>query len=143
MPTRPHVAHEVRQAGRFGLVGLAATLLHLTLAQAALWLGTGPLAGNLIGFVAAFVLGLLGHYHFTFPGRGPFGRALRRYGAIAVAGFLVNNVVLIGLVALGWVSEAAALAIAILLVPALTFLASRFWGFSSHPAAISPISDAE
>ena len=120
---------EAGTAARFGLVGIAATLTHLVVAQGALALGLSPVASNIVGFIAAFVTGLVGHYHFTFPGTGSFGRAFRRYGVIALAGFLFNNVVLIGLMATGRVSEQVSLLVAILIVPATTFVASRFWGF--------------
>jgi putative flippase GtrA len=120
---------EAGTAARFGLVGAGATLTHLAVAQAVLAMGLSPVASNIIGFAVAFLAGLVGHYHFTFPGTGSFGRAFRRYGVIALGGFLFNNVVLIGLMATGRVSEQISLLVAILIVPATTFIASRFWGF--------------
>lgn len=122
---------EGAKAARFGLVGAAATLMHLVAAQAVLATGVAPVAANAAGFAAAFGLGLLGHYHFTFRAAGPFARALRRYGVIAIGGFLVNNLALAALVASGRVGDGVALATAILLVPAATFLASRLWGFAA------------
>ena len=127
------VSDALRQAGRFGLVGIAATLTHLGVAQIVFRMSGEPLLANGVGFAVAFFVGLLGHYHFTFPGQKSPLRAFCRYGVIAVIGFLANNVVLIGLVAWGWVGEAFALSVAILVVPAGTYLASRFWGFSTTP----------
>jgi putative flippase GtrA len=126
----PDAISELLRAGRFALVGLGATLIHLAVAQAALAMDVlSPLSANLLGFCVAFVAGFLGHHHFTFERSAAFGTAFRRYGVIALIGFLVNNVVLIGLTRGGYLGEATALTIAILIVPAGTFVASRFWGF--------------
>lgn len=130
---------EVGKAVRFGVVGVGATLTHLAVAQTALAVGLSPLIANVIGFTMGFLTGLLGHHHFTFPGTGPFGRAFRRYGVIALAGFGINNAVLLGLEATGRVSPQFSLTVAILIVPALSFIASRYWGFaSSHPKEDQP-----
>ena len=125
-------AGAVRRIGRFGIVGLAATAIHLAVAQAALlFAGLSPFAANVAGFLVAFLAGFAGHQWFTFRSATPLRQAFRRYGAIALTGFAVNNIILAGLVATGFVSEALALAFAILIVPAGTFLASRFWGFKT------------
>lgn len=125
---------EAGTVGRFGLIGVAATLTHLGVAQAALALMPESVwLANLIGFVIAMLVGFFGHQYFTFGGKAPFWQAFWRYFLIAIAGFAVNNGVLVGLVGLGLVAKPVALTIAILVVPAGTFLASRFWGF--RPAA--------
>lgn len=125
------IQDEAGKAGRFGLVGLAATAVHLGIAQLALLLwGAAPWLANLIGFAAAFTVGLAGHQWFTFRGVAPLQRSVWRYGAIALAGLLATNIVLEGLRASGALSDAAALTIAILVVPAISFVASRFWGFA-------------
>lgn len=132
MQTQTTKLAELLKAGRFALVGVAATLIHLGVAQAAL--ATGGLSvfwANALGFVVAFVAGFLGHQYFTFNRAAPFWQAFRRYGVIALGGFIVNNVVLFGLVQAQILIEAVALAIAIAVVPIGTFLASRFWGFQS------------
>ncbi len=122
---------EIFMAVRFGLVGAGATVAHLVVSQSVLAAGLAPVQiANVIGFLVALVAGFLGHHHFSFRGRAPFGRAFRRYGVIALCGFLANNVILFALVAADVVSQKTALTIAILAIPAATFLASRFWGFS-------------
>lgn len=128
------VRSEGAKAARFGLVGAAATLVHLVTAQGILAASVPPMAANAAGFVVAFGFGLLGHYHFTFRAAGPFARAVRRYGVISISGFLVNNLVLVALVSSGRVGDGIAVATAILVVPAATFLASRLWGFSAPRA---------
>lgn len=125
------IRSEAGKVVRFGLVGLTATLIHLAVAQIALLAGMPPEMANANGFVVAFLAGLVGHYRFTFPGTGSFGRAFWRYGVIALAGFAVNNVVLFGLEASGWVSAQVSLTVAVLIVPVGTFFLSRLWGFTS------------
>ncbi len=128
---RSKSVEEAKRVGRFGLVGLAATLTHLGVATFANGvLGVEPFLANVIGFVIAFAVGFGGHQWFTFANEAPFFRALRRYGLIALLGFAVNNVVLSAALALDVIGETAALAAAVLVVPAGTFLASRLWGFA-------------
>lgn len=123
---------ELFQALRFGLVGGLSTLVHMAVAQGLLASELVALGwANVIGFVTAFFVSFLGHYHFSFQRNTPFLRSMLRYGVIAVMGFAVNNFVLIGLVALNILPEAVALAIAIIIVPLGTFIASRFWGFTA------------
>lgn len=58
------------RVARFGLVGVAATLLHagvLTLLKTGLQMATGP--ANLIGFLVAFGLSMYGQQRFTFQDR--------------------------------------------------------------------------
>ncbi len=128
----PSARAELSKALRFAIVGGLATLVHLGVAMAALALGAGAFQGNALGFGVAFIAGLVGHFYFTFGLSNGFGRSAWRYGVIAFAGFAVNNGLLAGLKAAKATPDSAALAIAILVVPAGTFLAARFWGFVSH-----------
>lgn len=58
------------RAGRFGLVGIAATLGYLALAAALEYLTAMPSALiNAISLGASLLLSYLGHYHFTFASR--------------------------------------------------------------------------
>lgn len=123
---------EVQTAFRFALVGGAATLTHLVMAQVSLAAGFATAAqANVAGFLLAFLVGLLGHYYFTFAQQGSLTRATWRYSVIAVAGFLVNATVLFVLMRVNRIDEAVSLAIAITIVPAGTFIASRLWGFTA------------
>ena len=124
------MAREAGFAGRFGLVGLAATLVHLCFVWTLIRLDLAPpLLANLIAFCVAFGVSFTGHYHWSFQSRMPRRRAAARFGLIALAGFLTGTVVLAGLIRAGVLPPEWAAAIATLVVPAVTFLASRFWGF--------------
>ncbi|WP_095588807.1 GtrA family protein [Actibacterium ureilyticum] len=123
---------ELIQALRFGLVGGLSTLVHMAVAQGLLAFDLASLGwSNVLGFVTAFFVSFFGHYHFSFQRNTPFLRSMGRYGVIALMGFAVNNFVLIGLVAMNVLPESVALAIAIIIVPVGTFVASRFWGFTA------------
>lgn len=123
---------ELFQAVRFGLVGGLSTLVHMVVAQGLLATELASLGwSNVVGFVIAFFVSFLGHYHFSFQRNTPFLRSMLRYGVIALMGFAVNNFVLLGLVSMNVLPEAVALAVAIIIVPVGTFIASRFWGFTA------------
>lgn len=68
------------RVARFGLVGIAATLLHaavLALLKTGLEMATGP--ANLIGFLVAFGLSMYGQQRFTFQDRLQ-GQRMNRLG---------------------------------------------------------------
>ncbi len=79
---RPSFGREAARAGRFAVVGVAATFVHgaiyLSLVSADL---ASPRLANVAGFVVAFLVSLAGQYGWTFadrtggsPGRDGGGR---------------------------------------------------------------------
>ncbi|MCK0714082.1 GtrA family protein [Chromohalobacter sarecensis] len=125
------LAGEAGTAARFGLVGGIATGVHLLVAGAllGLWSEMSEFAANLVAFLAAFQVSLIGHRRVTFRRRG---RA-KRFFLVAALGFALNNGVLAALLAVTPLSGFIAVAIATLTVPVLTYLASRFWAFGAPP----------
>ncbi|WP_419307932.1 GtrA family protein [Chromohalobacter israelensis] len=121
------LAGEAGTAARFGLVGIAATGVHLLVAGVLLgtWPSMSEFLANVVAFLAAFQVSLMGHRRVTFRRRG---RA-KRFFLVALAGFVLNNGVLGTLLATTPVQGFLAVAIATLTVPVLTYLASRFWAF--------------
>ncbi|ABE58602.1 GtrA family protein [Chromohalobacter israelensis] len=121
------LAGEAGTAARFGLVGIAATGVHLLVAGVLLgtWPSMSEFLANVVAFLAAFQVSLMGHRRVTFRRRG---RA-KRFFLVALAGFGLNNGVLGTLLATTPVQGFLAVAIATLTVPVLTYLASRFWAF--------------
>ncbi|MDX9875209.1 MAG: GtrA family protein [Spongiibacteraceae bacterium] len=120
----------VAEAGklcRFVLVGLLATAVHLAVAALVLWLRPGTLEFlvNLIAFAVAFQVSLVGHRLYTFRSNG----SGRRFLLVALFGFLCNNGLLAAALALTPLEGLAAITLSTLLVPAVTYLASRFWAF--------------
>ncbi len=124
---------ELWRLGRFGLVGLSATLVHAGVyaALAALTLSSA-LAANFIGYACAVLVSLVGHSHWTFAGHGQ-----QSTGAALTARFMVTSLSSLGLnTLLVWlvVHQAQlhplwAVPGMILIVPLLTYLLMKHWVF--------------
>jgi putative flippase GtrA len=120
---------EVWRITRFGIVGIVATLTHMAVAHAGLALLTNsPYLASLAGFLSAFCVSYLGHYHFTFGADSVHSKALPRFVAIAVTGFLTSLVVIKAVTFYGLPPDVS-LTVSILLIPGLTYIASRLWAF--------------
>lgn len=121
---------ELLLAGRFALVGIVATLTHMLVVWALIELTLLPsLLANLMAFLTAFVVSFIGHYHWSFQRAGSPRRAMMRLFLISSSVFVINTVLLASLLRAGWMSNSAAAIMAAGVVPAISFLASRFWGF--------------
>ena len=120
------------QYGRFVVVGLGATLVHVAVYVATIELaGVAPLAANALGFATAVTISFLGHQHWTFrDAPGESGRnALLRFWGVALLGFLLNTL-FVQLVTgtLGW-SYDWAIPPMVAITPVITFLLSKLWVF--------------
>jgi putative flippase GtrA len=126
---------EVLALGRFGLVGIAATLIHVTAAGLLIKQANAPaLAANAFAFCCAFLVSFTGHYFWSFSKPGLWRRALWRFFLIAAGGFILNNVLLLSLLETGWFSPLVSTVTSIFIIPLFSFLGSRYWGFRrSHP----------
>ena len=119
----------VPEAGRFALVGAAATATHLAVGLSLIWVGVPPLAANPLAFAAAFGVSFDGHRRWTFAkATTPIRRSLPRFGVVALAGLALNEAALSALLATG-TAPMAALAIAVSLAAASTYVLSRAWAF--------------
>lgn len=119
------------QGWRFVVVGLAATATHvacgLILAEAA---GLAPIWANLLAFCIALFVSYLGNHSWTFAARGAHAFHFPRFTAIALAGLSLNQgivYVMVGVMALDY---RVALAVVVLVVPALSFMLNRGWVFA-------------
>jgi putative flippase GtrA len=122
---------ELLLASRFGLVGLAATAVHLAIVTLLIRLGLTPLLANLVAFLCAFGVSFCGHYFWTFRSAAGITRAVLRFFLIAVGGFLINSALLALLLHWTTLNSTTCALIAVLVVPVLSFLASKFWGFAA------------
>jgi putative flippase GtrA len=129
MPMRTALA-EVRRIVRFGMVGVAATLTHIVVANAVLALVTGSAyVASAVGFAVAFAVSYLGHYHFTFAKDNGHGQSLPRFFLVALTGFLGSLLVLKVIATQAAIPQAVSLTLSILVIPGLTYLAARIWAF--------------
>lgn len=113
---------------RFGLVGLLATAIHLSVVWWLIAAKIPALPANLIAFLSAFVVSFIGHYHWSFRSRAHPARALARFFVIAGMVLLANSTLLTLLLRAGWPSTVAAFTAAAM-VPVLNYLAGRLWVF--------------
>jgi putative flippase GtrA len=121
---------EAGRIARFGFVGLTAMATHIAVANVALAYAFGSAyVASLSGFLVAFCVSYLGHYHFTFGEGQGHTKALPRFFLVAVSGFLASLLVLKVIATYGSVPPAASLTVSILVIPGLTYLAARLWAF--------------
>jgi len=127
----------IKQIGWFVAVGCAAAATHWAVAVGCVeGLGLPPLAANAAGWLVAFVVSFTGHYRLTFRHlASPWTIAARRFFLISACGFLLNEA------SYAWLLHATPLRYDILLalilvaLAVLTFLASRLWAFRRKSAA--------
>ncbi|MFO1123112.1 MAG: GtrA family protein [Hyphomicrobiales bacterium] len=82
----------LHQAGRFIVVGLAATAVHIMTALAVnAIVGLSPLWSNVAGFLGAVSVSYLGNWYWTFDAESRHGFALPRFLGVALLGFAVNH----------------------------------------------------
>jgi putative flippase GtrA len=118
------------QVLRFGGVGGAATVLHVTVALAVQTLFQAPgQVANLAGFAAAVLLSYLGHARYTFGVDAQSGPQFARFLLLSGLGLATSSAT-VWLVAtkLGFGFTVAMVAVAIV-VPTASYLAMRFWVF--------------
>ena len=124
------VSREAVLGLRFGLVGAAATILHIlaVVAVIGLW-GISALQANVAAFSLAVLVSFLGNYYWTFGEPGRPMVALSRFIFIALVGFLVNNAALAVVLDRAWFSPVLASVCCAAIVPVVSFAGSRLWGF--------------
>ncbi len=126
------MAVELLRLVKFGALGAVATGVHMAVAVGlTTLLAMNPYLANLVAFLLAFLVSYAGHYYVTFAGLADrFLGPIRAFFVIAALGFLANNGLLLWLLGRHFLGESQALIIAALIVPAISFLAARFWAFA-------------
>lgn len=129
----------IGQMFRFGLIGVAATLLHMVVGVTLIDAGWPALVANATAFAIAFAVSFMGHFGYSFPDRATDPRrALIRFAVVACAGFAVNETMLAVLIWLDLVAHIPGLVLATGTAAVLTFFASRNWAFRSRDPAAAP-----
>jgi putative flippase GtrA len=115
----------------FVAVGCAAALTHLGVVVVLVSRhGQLPLAANVVGWLAAFIVSFAGHWLLTFRSQqAPLWRAARRFFGVSAAGFAANEFAYALL--LQWSSWRYDLVLALVLVgvAVITYLLSSRWAF--------------
>lgn len=130
---RKRLRREMVIAARFGLVGMVSTTIHILV----VWLLLvstvfSPIVANTLAFLTAFGVSFVGNYRWTFGSPGNVGRAIKRFLLISVSAFVMNTLLLAILLRGEWFSPIVAAIFSAAVVPFITFVTSRFWGFQSQ-----------
>lgn len=105
--------------------------VHLLIVSLLVPLGQPPLFANFPGFLIAFQVSYFGHRYWTFREQGQSGpSSYLKLLAVSLSSFAANEGLYAMLLHLGF-GYRAGLAAVLILVSAITFLASRFWVFRS------------
>lgn len=133
---------ELGSAGKFAIVGIAATLTHAAVATSLLESNIlSAFPANTGGFISAFCVSFAGHYYWSFSHirseRGMM-RAMARFLVVALSGFALNTAILALWLQLTPWPELVGILFAIAIVPGLTFAAARLWAFSHKPQSNEP-----
>lgn len=122
--------HELKTLVRFGVIGIAATAVHVTIVFLLIERANAqPILANLIAFAFAFVVSFSGQYYWTFRSKRRISSAVTRFFLVAFSAFLVNNVVLITLLDMDLMQPSLAAVLAVFVIPLISYLLGRFWAF--------------
>lgn len=133
------VLAELFLAVRFGLVGILATTIHITVVWTLLSTTLLPvLVANTIAFASVFGVSFAGNYLWTFGSPGSPRKTIVRFLTISAGAFFLNSVLLGAILKMGWLNPTLAVVGSAAVIPTITFLASRFWGFNYNDLPLEP-----
>lgn len=117
----------------FGAVGVTAAAVHFSVVLLLVsQLRVPALTANVAGFVVAFCVSFIGHQRLTFAARAASARqSLPRFAAVALLGFVSNELLYALLLALG-MEYRLALGLVLVAVAGMTWLLSRHWAFADQ-----------
>lgn len=116
---------------RYGLVGVAASLVHagISLALHKL-LGMDPFWSHATGWLGGLFTAYTGHYYFSFKDQASHKSRFPKFVVTALTGFSLHQggvLLLVNQMQLDYSTQA--LPILMVSVPMVTFLMSKFWVF--------------
>jgi putative flippase GtrA len=103
--------------------------VHWTVVAILVPLGIAPLIANVIGFCVAFNVSFFGHHRWTFASEENQQNTFKRFAAVALLGFALNEVMYSLLLKFTAFDYRIALGIVLVAVAGLTFVLSRCWAF--------------
>jgi len=122
---------EVWKIIRFGFVGILATLMHIIVVTLLTYFTPlHPVIINTLAFAVAFCVSSTGHMIFTFQVHNNQKNSLIKYFFVAVAALILSNILLAFMLKQDFTSQYIAQLTAILSVPIVTYIASRYWAFA-------------
>lgn len=119
------------QLAKFGLVGVAATLVYVAVFTGAVeFLGIPPVIAVVLGFCLAVLVSFYGHRRWTFGVASSPGQ-LAKFIVVALTGFAANLLITYLVVNVFELWYGYALLLSIFAVPGMTFLLSKSWAFAT------------
>lgn len=124
------LAKTLFELARFGIVGLAATIVHAVSYALLVTLFLQELAlANIISFLLAFGVSWLGHNFWTFQAKKNSSNNILKFLTVTVLGLLNNIVFTLLLVELFHLPKLIGVFPIILITPLLTYILSKYWVF--------------
>ena len=117
---------------RFGIVGVAATIVYFVIGISLERAGVAVLVGNAVAYVLGFIVSYFGHKLWSFQSSASHGSALPRFLIAWFAGLGLNTLIIWALMRFG-APYVVAMWVAIVLVPVFTYFAQKFWVFRQPP----------
>lgn len=125
--------HLPGQISRFSVIGILASTLHVAVASGLFYgFGASSLSANFIGFFCAWSLSFAGHYFWTFNRMADMRLAMLRFFLTSVTGLCLNQAIVWLMVEVLKQSFSLAMGVVVVVIPALTFVMSRFWAFRAE-----------
>lgn len=119
---------------RFGLVGTATTLIHVTVFSSLVELfEITPVAASVPAFIASMLASYGANRRWTFRAQGAHRTLLPKYAIVALGGLGLNLLITYLVVNLMGCWYGLALALVVAVVPTVTFIANRHWAFKILP----------
>lgn len=120
------------QVLRFAGVGVVATAIHIFSALCVKGLfDITALSANFAGFSVAVLVSFIGHAKFTFRVDEPNRQHLRRFLFLSLTSLLISSTITAAATSIGASFAVAMLCVGIV-VPAASFLGSKYWAFSDR-----------
>ena len=120
----------LREINVFVLVGATATACQVVVSLAAhRWLGLGSVAASVAGYAGSVGVSYFGNSLFTFRRPALHAPQFAKFATISLTGLAINlTVVFLCTHVLAWPLWKAMIPV-VLIVPASTFVMSKFWAF--------------
>lgn len=124
------------QLRQFASVGVLATGVHVVAALGLnSFLGYATLVANFMAFLLATAFSYFGNWAWTFDARARHGQAAPRFFAVCLAGFALNQAIVL-VVTTSWAKPMwLAMVFVMLTVPPLSFWLSRSFAFAPRKPA--------
>jgi putative flippase GtrA len=126
----------VSRAIRFIGVGLFSTLIYFTMSGGLMALfRTDPKVANVAAYLTGMAVSYLGHRHVTFQSSGAMRSEVLRFALTHGVNLILSTLLIWCLVDRLGVNRFAGVALATLLVMAISFVIMQLWVFRHRPAA--------